>query len=333
MVDRTFRRVGRIKKVTGALTKKEAEGYEGMLRALYPRRIDVLKAIKPGVVSIPEVYTAWQTGDGDALPTVESFKRLTGKDEAEGVYGWAKSADVSEAQRRNHRQAFKGLLAGEPEGATVADLPALLRRYKGRAGGHVMFNRVKASVLAYLRDTLGRRHDLYEKVADIAGFKEAPAAGIKLTADQVRKLATDLGNLGPMVWALALSGMRRGEYWGTWEELADRYHIHGTKTDGSDRDIPYLGKISRPLVGYQAFRRHLQKAHPGLTPHDFRHTYMHWMEEAGISRIRRKLYLGHRTSDVTEIYERHELTGFLQGDAARLLEYIGDVPALLRMVG
>jgi integrase len=297
-----------------------------MLRALNPRRLDVLRAIKSGVVTIPDVFTAWQSGSGDELPTVESFKPLDHET-------WSNGADCSEAQRRNHRQAFRSLLDGEPKGATVADVPRLLRAYKGRAGGRVMFNRVKASVLAYLRDELGRRHALYEAVQDIAGYTEKPAPGVKMSPDEVRAVAKSLDGLGPMVWALALSGMRRGEYWGKWEVWQDRYRIFGTKTEAAVRDVPYLGPIVAPLCTYNPFRKKLKTVRPDVSPHDFRHTYMHWMDEAGISRIRRKLYLGHASGDVSDIYDRHEITGFLVTDAARLREYIGDIPTPLRKVG
>jgi integrase len=136
-----------------------------------------------------------------------------------------------------------------------------------------------------------------------------------------------------MAWALVLSGMRRGEYWGTWEVLPDRYRIAGTKTKGSVREVPYLGPLVKPLVQYQAFRVALSKVRPGMTPHDFRHTYMHWMELAGISRTRRKLYLGHGTGDVSAIYERHEVDGFLKSDADLMRAFIGDIPTGLRLVG
>jgi integrase len=70
-----------------------------------------------------------------------------------------------------------------------------------------------------------------------------------------------------------------------------------------------------------------------MTPHDFRHTYMHWMEQAGISRIRRRMYLGHSSGDVSAIYERHEVEGFLKSDADLMRVFIGEIPTGLRLVG
>ena len=59
------------------------------------------------------------------------------------------------------------------------------------------------------------------------------------------------------------------------------------------------------------------------------------MELAGVPRIRRKLYLRHSTShDISELYEAHDVQGFLVGDARLLHDFIGEEPAkVLRVVG
>lgn len=330
VVDRSFRGVGRIKRATGTNRQATAEKYNQMLTDLYDTdRLDVLKAIKANVVTVREVYAAFKYGDRRKLPTIESVKGLVETSDA-----WVTRVRCSDEHRKNHRKAFSAILKGEPAGSTLADIPTLLKAYKGRAGGLVMFNRVRASILAFLRDTLGRRHRLYEECMDVAAWTEDAAPGIKLTVAEMRDVADRLKHLGPMAWALVLSGMRRTEYWfRPWEVLPDRYRIPGTKTKASVRDVPNLGPLMKPMVAYQAFRVALGKARPGMTPHDFRHTYMHWLELAGVSRIRRKMYLGHRTGDVTAIYERHEVDGFLKSDAALMLHHIGDVPSGLRLVG
>lgn len=327
IVDRVFGGV-RIKRATGARTLPRARAIEAMLVALYERdRLDVLQAIASGAVSLAQVWTVWEHGDRRRLPTAESMRPLR-----ETWETWAKGA-ASEAHRRNHRQALALLLKGERPGATVADLPPLLKAYRRRAGGPVMFNRVRASVLAFLRDEVGRRHRLYEEVGDVAAHPERAAPGIKLTVAEMRMMGEGLGAYGPMAWSLVLTGMRRGEYWGRWDVLEDRVRIHGTKTAGSVRDVPRVGQLVRPYVGYQAFRRALQRVRAGFTPHDFRHTYMHWLDEAGVSRIRRRLYLGHGVGDVSGLYEAPELGRFLAGDARLLADYVGAIPAPVRLVG
>ena len=51
--------------------------------------------------------------------------------------------------------------------------------------------------------------------------------------------------------------------------------------------------------------------------YDLRRTVAHWLEEAGIPRARRKLYMGHRSGDVTDLYERHQVETYLAVELAR----------------
>jgi len=44
---------------------------------------------------------------------------------------------------------------------------------------------------------------------------------------------------------------------------------------------------------------------------------------AGIPRTRRKLYLGHGQTDVTDLHEWHEVRAFVIDDRAKLQAYIG----------
>ncbi len=80
------------------------------------------------------------------------------------------------------------------------------------------------------------------------------------------------------------------------------------------------------------FRQALRRLSIKVTPYDARRTYAHLMEEAGIPRTRRMMYLGHRERDVTDLYERHEVTAFLAEDAKKLHALVGaDVPRLRLM--
>jgi hypothetical protein len=59
-----------------------------------------------------------------------------------------------------------------------------------------------------------------------------------------------------------------------------------------------------------------------LESYDARRAYAHWLEEAGIPRARRKLYLGHGRRDVTDDYEMGELGRYLQEDGRALRAYV-----------
>ena len=146
-----------------------------------------------------------------------------------------------------------------------------------------------------------------------------------LTPDEVREIASKLHpRYGQMVWAMALTGMGPEEYWSLrWHQYADRVHIVGTKRAGRVRDVPCAHSVTPPSIMYAAFRRYLREASEGrATPYDLRRTYANWLESAGVPRTRRRLYMGHGTKDVTDLYEFHEITAFLKEDAERLKSYV-----------
>jgi integrase len=123
------------------------------------------------------------------------------------------------------------------------------------------------------------------------------------------------------------------EFWGKWEVRDDRILVHGTKRAGRERFIPRFTTVIRPAVLYPAFRRALAK-HSALKPYDLRRTYANWLESAGIPRTRRKLYLGHGSTDVTSLYEWHEVEQFIAEDRAKLAAYVfgATAKAKLRLV-
>ena len=45
--------------------------------------------------------------------------------------------------------------------------------------------------------------------------------------------------------------------------------------------------------------------------------------EDGSRRLTNRAYLGHAARDVTDLYERHEVTAFVEEDAGRLRELLG----------
>jgi hypothetical protein len=62
---------------------------------------------------------------------------------------------------------------------------------------------------------------------------------------------------------------------------------------------------------------------------------MGWMQDAGIPRIRRKIYLGHKVGhDVSELYEAGEVDRYLKEDADKMRAHVGEtMDKALRLVG
>jgi hypothetical protein len=126
---------------------------------------------------------------------------------------------------------------------------------------------------------------------------------------------------------MATTGMGAGEYWGRWSAHADRIHIEGTKRAGRVRDVPVVMPLAVPRMHRRTFEDKLrERSARSIMPYDRRRTYANWLEAAGITRTRRRLYMGHGVGDVTSLYELHEVAGFLEADSATLRAFVGVDP-------
>jgi hypothetical protein len=316
-IDLRFRGVGRVRVWTGTDARGMTTTLKEMLRQLYRLgRLDVLAALRDKRLTLLQVYAHYRQGELERLPTAE------GMAPAQEMLEWVKGIENVET-RRSYQYGIAGLLRAAPPNPTVADLPRLLRTYRAACSDRkVMFNRCRMGVRAYLRETLGKRHALALAVADVPAWKEHPIKAAPWTVEEMVRLSQGLVGCEGMAWTLALSGMRRGEYWGVWAVKDGAFRVRGTKTRGAVRPVPFVGYGEKPRIEYAAFRRRLVALAPGHRVHNFRQTFAHWAEAAGISRSRRMMYLGHGAGDVTDLYERHEVEGFLLGDAELLRAWL-----------
>lgn len=330
VLDRQFRGVGRIKRASGTDDQKLVALLDSMLSTLYQAgRIDILQAIHSGALTPLEVWSRYRLGELDRLPTVETMKPLKAALET-----WVASADTGRWNRQSRKYGVAAILRLAKKSATVQDLPNLLRDFSAVGTGPAMFNRTRAALLAYVRDEIGRSHPIYGKILDIRVKREPKRPGNPQSIAQLTALSQALEPaFAAILWGLALTGMGPGEFWGTWSQKKDRIHIRGTKRvsasgeGGRVRDVPLIRPVSKPMRLYRPFLEALGEASAGtVLPYDLRKTFATWMEEAGVPRTRRKLYLGHGKQDVTDLYERHDVERFLLEDAAKLRAFLGDAP-------
>jgi integrase len=329
-IDRSFRSVGRIKRSTGTRNKTLARQLDAMLTTLWQAgRVDILNAIKAGPkkggLSILDVWSRYRVQELDRLPTVETLKPL-----ASSLRHWLRTAKTGAHNKQGRASAVRAILALAPKDAGVQHLPEILRGYET---GPSMFNRTRAAMLAFLRDTpgIGKRHKLHDMVADVRPMREARKAGARLTPDEVGLLAEKMLPYDREVWSLATTGMRtKSEYFdGQWtveQTDAGSYvvKIHGTKTESAQRMVPHCWPVLPPQIGYEQFRRLMHKATGGkVRPYDLRGTYATWLEEVGIPLSRVKAYLGHSMRTPTDYYTRKDVREFLVSDAEKLRAYIG----------
>lgn len=322
-VDRTFRGVGRLKRATGTTNPAVRRKISRMLTALHDEgRLDILRAIRDGKLGMMQVYDAYQRNAIDRLPLAQTMEVL-----ATTMKTWIEGLDDVSAKHTESLETSRRYFEGVSSKATVADLPALLEGLRKTLGAKHprSFNLARTAALAFLRDTLKRSHSLYLNALAVEPRKIAKAtARHPLSVQQMMAFfpKPETHWLDAIAWGMATTGMHAKEYWGEWHVLADRIHIEGTKRAGRVRDVPLVQRPAVPRYNRRKFEDGLRDRTRAIVAYDLRRTYAHWMESAGISRTRRKLYLGHGAADVTDLYERHEVAAFLADDAKKLRDFI-----------
>lgn len=216
-------------------------------------------------------------------------------------------------------------------GATLNDLPELLRSYRERAQGSRSFNIARATVLSFLKDQVGKRDERYLTVQyDIPPLPHRTKRTTGVTPDDARDIAEPLDPLTARIWwGLCVTGMRPSEFWGEWEIEGNVVRVKGTKTENAKRVIPLLYPVAKPGLTYRQFNRRLEKIKLPVRARAGRRCFARWMNEAGIPRTRRRAYLGHAArEDVTDRYEGYSPEKYLEEDRLRLRTFIGAPPSL-----
>ncbi len=334
-VDRIFRGVGRIRRATGTNDRAVFKAIDTMLIQLYQQgRFDLLESLRDKKLSLMEVYAEWRVKGVERLPSAGALGPVIPRWEA-----WVTTLDTE------HRRVASGwgrkvISQHLPTGAAIRALPDAVRAIQVTfATQPRSANLMRSFVMALLRYTVGRGSPVYDEVVSLRPLKQPrKAPRTKMTLSDVRKIADQLGpRLAPTVWTLALTGMRPKELWVTpWKVMPDRVRIEGSKSAGSFRDVPLLGVITRPPVAYVTFRKAFMAKFSEWRVYDLRHAYAGLLEEAGVPRARRLIYMGRGPKDVQDIYEFREISEYLNADAERImahLDQLGGVRPTLKVVG
>lgn len=322
--------VGRIKRASGTTRKPIVARIKRMVRELTEDgRLDLLAAVRDSKMTWLELFNAYQRKELHLLPTAGDAQLLV-----PAWASWVNKKECSDEHKRSIRKTIKYL---DPRSdALVNDVSALLEVFRVKAAGKPQtFRLARSHCLAFVKAQLKRSHPLYLRVAEIEPMKPRPkkikhpatVAELRAIGKKMVPFARDI------LWSLAVTGMRPNEYWGQWNlNASGGIAIQGTKTKGALRLVPYLSVVRLPPHSYTVFRKVLNKASDGqMSVYDLRRTYANWLEAAGIPRTRRRLYLGHGNSDVSDLYEWHDVQAFLSEDAAKLLAFIAKEEPYLRL--
>lgn len=333
-VDRVFRNVGRIRRATGTSDRAVFNAIDTMLTQLYQQgRFDVLECLRDRKLALLEVYAEWRVKGVERLPAAATLGGVV-----ERWDQWA--ANVGGDHGRNMRRWARTVLVKHlPTGAPVRALPDATRAMQATfAAQPRSANMMRSLVLAFLRDTLGRGNPLYTEVLSLRRMKEPRKTPRKMMLRDVQDAADAVGpRLAPIIWALALTGMRPKEYWDTpWTAMSDRVRIEGTKSGGAFRDVPLLGAVVKPVVARVTFRKAFKLKLSQWRVYDLRHAYAGLLEEAGVPRHRRMIYMGRGPKDVQDLYEFREVSAYLSADAERImahLDHLGGIRPTLKVMG
>ena len=296
-------------------------------------RIEPLIAIRDGKTTFLQVLEQWRKQTLNQMDFSDSAKPFS------YVYTWLDSYDkITDKTRTNYRVNFKQLEKIAKAKATVADIPALLKKYKDQClkkkTGR-MFNTTRNACRSFLNNAIGKYSTLYRDVEEIETLNEAPARKhVVLSVEEVEALTRNLDPaIAAMVWFMVTTGIEQNVYWAKkYEAKPDRVLIHGGKKkwdedDRRNRYVPLIYPPVPPSLGVRALRKRLAKA--GDKPvriADFRNTFSSWMYEAGIPEPRIELYMGHLPAKMTRDYARKvDITKFLTDDAAKVKKYINEL--------
>ena len=343
-LDRVFPGLGRIAVYTRTTRRSVFNELDAMLTVLFTAgRYDLLGELRDAAkrplgqrLTPLFLLDAFRRGRLDQLPTTTSLRPLVESFRAWTVGGNTRKGEPwSRWYAQAHRSVEHRIIAKARPGAPVAELPLLLAVHRrAYANRKKTFDNDRTILLGFARDVCGRQSACYLQVAAVEPYrpgrmnKTHPQTVAELTAWTTAPDADTAAKVDPdtaaCCWAMATTGMGPGEYWGSWERRLDRIVIHGTKREARERVVPDLGRCTEPpRISRQAFEDRLAEQTGGaFKPYDLRRTFVNWLEEAGVKRTRRRIYLGHKVRDVTDLYEDHDVTQFLREDAKVVRRWI-----------
>ncbi len=307
----SFRGIGKIERATGFQDPAMLRRLKEMCRTLYEAgRDELLRDLRAGRITLREVWAIYRTGNWQRLPSAQHALPF-----ARSYDAWCATKPVAYA--RFARWA-KNAIAPAPE--TLAELRASLLRYRATCQAverGAMFNRVLATVRAFLRDTVTTDHTLYHDVVSLEGLAE-PVKRPKRPQNPSRAWAIReaLGTgIGSVWWALCCTGMLPDEFFsGKWAVEDGRVHVRGTKREARNRYVPLLTELCPSTMTKQQFERALRKSGLGVRPKDGRDSFALWCDLAAIPQGWKRALMGHHAENVTQEYGWQESERIL-GDA------------------
>ena len=323
-IDRIIPPIGRVRLRTGTHDARIAARYEAMLDAL---PLDVIRLLlQPGhPVTLREVYDLWI--QGRPLPSADELRPLVPTLER-----WLEQplTPVGDGEQLARAAFVARIGALAPAKAGLRALPGLCRQlyldHQARGIG-AAWNRRHAAAMAFLRDTVGIRAEVYVQVADLPRLPEPPKlARHPCTVHEARAIREQLGaKWGAIWWALCCHGLGPKEYWRDgWTLTRAGVEIRGQKRPARNRVVPLVCAIPAPAGTMAGFAQALERADLGVTPYDARRTFSRWLDELHVPRYQHDALLGHGPRSMRELYSWGEITAWLPELGRALRAKVGE---------
>ena len=162
VIDKRYKSIGRIRRASGAKTKKTFDAILKMLEILHEQgKHTVLREIQAGIVSPIEAFGYWREDKLEYLPSTETLKKLSPTFDE-----WVETYDVVPISRRNYKSAVKTFVA-RVGNVPIQELPKAIKKYKKHClerNTPRAFSSLRTPILSFLRDTFGRHSVLYASI-------------------------------------------------------------------------------------------------------------------------------------------------------------------------
>jgi integrase len=329
-VDRVFPGVGRINVVSGATTEVVHRARNALLTKLYHKgMLEILRAIKRGDVTIPEVYSDELAGRLDYTIAGMMLRRPLWP----MVDAWLPASAPAQGTRERYEDAVGALKRMKVLGpaAAVGDLEAVDWRavFNMKSLGPAGWNRTRAMISAFLSATLRDKWHPFRRsvmakmprAAEPEGrVPDLPPALFWQILERVPEAVR------PCYVTMVATGMGPGEYVKC--EATDLFphtfslRVHGTKLGRQGDAIVRVAKEAWPWVVravpcavsqdqlYRLWKRACRAAgRPDLRLYDLRHCFGQWLSEAGAPEAHIQVAMRHKTAAMTRRYTKQRDKG------------------------
>lgn len=334
-INQSYEGVGKIRVASGT---KDPNTYLAILKAMdgvyNAGNLDTLESLRDKVITPLELLQSVKKSGVHKVININTSVLLI-----QTILDWLEHHNIKETTRRGYKSHLDLFFKTCKATDTIKDLTKKFEAYRKvciKKDTARSFNQCRAALLAFAKSEYKKKSSIYIDLSDIEVLPvkkklKNDAVGVE---DVVTFTSVLEDPFPQIIWDMCYTGLRISEYLETldttWEVKVDRIEVtnnnvgHGNK--GGNRIVMLPYHVDKPTRKHQAIRRAFIRAKKAtgisLTPHSTRKCFDHWCNEAGISDVRIKAYMGHQSMSITQMYRKHEVDSHLASDAKLFKDYV-----------